>query len=143
MRTRCGGLKFLIFKIRPVRTTALKLGKCFSTALYIVVLARWGLQQTTLGSGQPQDTGSGILTTYKNLKKKRTVHLTRFLLRQGEPGTSQYSLLSISRDPKIEIRCTHARTNWHPNNAFFQGLSPNFTMKNFNMSLWTPHRKAL
>ncbi len=24
-------------------------------------------------------------------KKKRTVHLTRFLLRQGEPGTSQYA----------------------------------------------------
>ncbi len=27
---------------------------------------------------------------YKNLKKKRTVHLIRFLLRQGESGTSRY-----------------------------------------------------
>ncbi len=31
-----------------------------------------------------------ILTTYKKFKEKRTVHLTHFLLRQGEPGTSQY-----------------------------------------------------
>ncbi len=34
--------------------------------------------------------GPLAMTTYKNIKKKRTVHLTRFLLRQGEPGTSQY-----------------------------------------------------
>ncbi len=32
----------------------------------------------------------------KNFKKKRTVHLIRFLLRQGEPGTSQYIQASYS-----------------------------------------------
>ncbi len=99
---------------------------CFSDVfLYfnIVAFQRGGVSnKPTLGSGQRQDTGSGILssvhrwtrptgeptncganqgstgfycvkrrTTYKkNFKKKQTVHLTRFLLRQGEPGTSQY-----------------------------------------------------
>ncbi len=65
---------------------------------YCRVPTRWGLQQTTLGSGQRQETGSGILWSVhrwtrllrKFFKKKRTVHLTRLLLRQGEPGTSQY-----------------------------------------------------
>ncbi len=61
---------------------------------YIVACQRGGVSnKPTLGSRQRQDTGSGILlaiTTNKNLKKKRTVHLTRFLLRQGKPGTSQY-----------------------------------------------------
>ncbi len=28
----------------------------------------------------------------------------------------------LSRDPKIEIHCTHARTNSHPNNSFLQSL---------------------
>ncbi len=65
----------------------------------VALPARWGPQQTTLGSWQRQDTGSGILwsvhrwTTYKNLKKKRAVHLTPFLLRQGEPGTSHYKYI--------------------------------------------------
>ncbi len=74
---------------------------CLQSQRYCRVPARWGLQQTSLVSGQRQDMGSGTLwsihrwtilaiTTDKNLKKKWTVHLTRFLLRQGEPGTSQY-----------------------------------------------------
>ena len=50
--------------------------------------ARWGLQQTHPGLQAATRRGAGIL--YKNLKKKRTVHLNRFLLRQGEPGMSQY-----------------------------------------------------
>ncbi len=28
----------------------------------------------------------------------------------------------LYRDPNIEIRCTHAETNRHPNNVFLQGL---------------------
>ncbi len=31
----------------------------------------------------------------KNFKKKRNVHLTRFLLRQGEPGTSHMTIIII------------------------------------------------
>ncbi len=61
---------------------------------YIVACQRVGVSnKPTLGSRQRQDTGSGIIaitTDKKKLKKKRTAHLTRFLLRQGEPGTSQY-----------------------------------------------------
>ena len=51
-----------------------------------------GSPTSPLGSGQRQDRGPGILNyLYKNFKKKRTVHLIRlFLLRQGEPSTSQY-----------------------------------------------------
>ncbi len=60
--------------------------------IYFGVPARWALQQTTLGSGQRQDTGSGILWSIhrwtrptgeliQNLKKKRTVHLTRFFIK--------------------------------------------------------------
>ena len=75
-----------------------------SKTIYIVACQQGGVSnKPTLGSGQRQDTGTGILwsvnrwtilavTTYKNLKKKRTAHLTRFLLRQGEPGTSQYNI---------------------------------------------------
>ena len=56
--------------------------------------ARWGLQQSTLGSGQRQDTGSGILTitTYKgslvrvsSLPGAKVVHRTPHLA-----GTRQY-----------------------------------------------------
>ena len=42
--------------------------------------------------------------TYKNLKKKRTVHLTRFLLRQGEPGTSQYPQTDKQTDGRTDGR---------------------------------------
>ncbi len=45
--------------------------------------------------GSDKTLGQGSLTTYKNFKQKRTVHLTRFLLRQGEPGTSQYVDLAL------------------------------------------------
>ena len=76
---------------------------------YIVACQRGGISnKPTLSSGQRQDTRSGILwsvhrwtnltilamtTLYKIFKKKRTIHLIRFLLRHGEPGTSQYSIL--------------------------------------------------
>ncbi len=70
--------------------------------IYCRVPARWGLQQTH--PGLRAATRQGVrdplvhsqvdylaITTYKKFKKrKRTVHLIRFLLRQGEPGTSQY-----------------------------------------------------
>ncbi len=46
--------------------------------------------------------------------------LTRYSLWWDVIFINENSLLY--RDPKIEIRCTHARTNWQPNNAFFQGL---------------------
>ncbi len=61
----------------------------------IVACQRGGVSnKPTLGSGQRQDTGSGIL-----FKKKRNVHLIRFLLRQGEPGTSQYILALQAQVP--------------------------------------------
>ncbi len=64
--------------------------------IYCRVPARWGLQQTH--PGLRAATRHGVrdpltilaMTTYKNLKKKQTVHLIRLLLRQGEPGMSQY-----------------------------------------------------
>ena len=59
--------------------------------LYIVTCQRGGVSnRPALGSGQRQDTGSGILPIQNFFKNKRTAHLIHFLLRQGEPGTSQY-----------------------------------------------------
>ncbi len=40
---------------------------CICYLKYCRVPARWGLQQTTLGSGQRQDTGSVILWSVKCL----------------------------------------------------------------------------
>ena len=37
-----------------------------------------------------------LISYTKNFKKNRTAHLIRFLLRQGEPGTSQY-IIVLSR----------------------------------------------
>ncbi len=70
--------------------------------------AGWGLQQSTQGSRQRQDTGPGILwsvhswtkpntyggasnlaITTQNFKKKNGPYTRPVLLRQGEPGTSQ------------------------------------------------------
>ncbi len=71
------------------------------TSIYCRVPARWGLQQTTLGSGQRQDTGSGILWSVhtcglEKFKKKETARtFDPFLLSQGEPGTSQYIVSQI------------------------------------------------
>ena len=71
--------------------------------IYCRVPARWGLQQTTLGSGQRQDTGPGILWSVhrwtnsylqKNLKRTDRT-FDPFLLRQGEPGTSQYICITV------------------------------------------------
>ncbi len=54
---------------------------CNITSCYLYIVA--GLEQTTKGLGQRQD-------YLKNSKKEeRSVHFT-VLLRQGEPGTSQY-----------------------------------------------------
>ena len=69
--------------------------------IYCHVPARWGLEQTTLGSGQRQDTGSGILCsvhrrTRKFFKRETNGTFDPFLLlRQVEPGTSQYIFISI------------------------------------------------
>ena len=65
------------------------------TFLYIVPCQRVGVSnKPTLGSRQRQDTGSG----------------TRFLLRQGEPGTSQYEAFlfwrtNSVREVQISLRC--------------------------------------
>ena len=45
-------------------------------SIYCRVPAGWGLQQTTHGSGQRQDTGPWILKEIK--KEERTIHQTRF-----------------------------------------------------------------
>ncbi len=37
---------------------------------------------------------------------------------QNRRTAGKYSLNIQSEDPKFEIRCTHARTNWDPKNAF-------------------------
>ena len=68
----------------------------------IVACQRGGVSNKPLG--QRQDTGPGILwsvhrwTRYyldKNLKKEMNrIHDSPFLLRQGEPGTSQYIILN-------------------------------------------------
>ncbi len=54
----------------------------------IVACQRGGLSKEL-----PWDPGSDNTRGQGSLKRKRAVHLTRFLLRQGEPGTSQYNIL--------------------------------------------------
>ncbi len=66
--------------------------------IYCCVPARWGLQQTTLGSGSDKTQGQGSFSPFtggllprKKIKKRETDRtFDPFLLRQGEPGTSQY-----------------------------------------------------
>ena len=56
---------------------------------YCCVSARRGLQQTTLGSGQQQDTGSGILWSVHRWTRPpgEPLHMTSLAIRQGEAGT--------------------------------------------------------
>ena len=70
---------------------------------YRRVSARWGLQQTTRAPDSNKIRGLSIsilvIATYKNLKKKRTdCTFDLFLLRQGEPGISQYNNIFKASD---------------------------------------------
>ncbi len=70
-----------------------------SDKIYCHVPARWGLQQTTWAQGSDKTQGQGsfgafttnlVIATYKHFKKKNGPYTRPVLLRQGEPGMSQY-----------------------------------------------------
>ena len=46
-----------------------------------------------------------VIATYKKFKKERTIHLTRFSLKQGEPGTSQYLYLGQKWPKFAQEKC--------------------------------------
>ncbi len=63
--------------------------------MYCHVPVGWGLQQTSRAPGSDKTRGQGSFGPFtgglpKNLKKKNGSYTGPDLLRQGEPGTSQY-----------------------------------------------------
>ncbi len=66
--------------------------------IYCRVPARWGLQQTH--PGLRASTRHGLRD--KILKRIRTIHLIRFLLRQDEPGTSHYIPIHLVCNVKLK-----------------------------------------
>ena len=69
---------------------------------------------TPLWSGHSQILFEKTYFKFFHLKQQTEVVCALY-----DRGTSSVVHISLSaEDPKFKIHCTHARTNWHPNNAF-------------------------
>ncbi len=104
MQTSIGSTFGLDCRDRAGSTYLTNMGQIVKLSIYCRVPARWGLQQTHPGlraatrhgvrdplvRSTPNLTILADNDLQKILIEKQTAHLIRFLLRQGEPGTSQY-----------------------------------------------------